>query len=162
MNRAASAPPYFVASDSGPRGNRTSGLRSATAAGPGGGLARRLSGHQTRLYCVIVIRPGPWSTAGGGAIRRREFITLIGGAAAWPLVARAQQQTIPVIGFLRPTRAEESGHLVAAVRQGLRESGYPNDKVVFDSRWGDGREEPLPKLAAELVALQVAAIAGSL
>ena len=94
---------------------------------------------------------------------RREFITLIGGAAAWPLAARGQQPAVPVIGFLRPTRAEESGHLVAAVRQGLRESGYPNDKVVFDSRWGDGREEPLPKLAAELVALQVAAIvAGSL
>src|SRR5262245_66085467 len=96
-------------------------------------------------------------------MRRRAFITLIGGAAVWPLAAGAQQQTMPVIGFLRPTRAEESGHLVAAVRQGLRESGYPNDKVVFDSRWGDGREEPLPKLAAELVALQVAAIvAGSL
>ena len=97
-------------------------------------------------------------------MRRREFITLLGGATgAWPLVARAQQPAMPVIGFLRPTRAEESGQLVAAVRQGLRESGYPNGKAIIESRWGDGREERLPKLAAELVDLQVAAIvAGSL
>jgi putative ABC transport system substrate-binding protein len=96
-------------------------------------------------------------------MRRREFISLLGtAAAAWPLAARAQQQALPVIGFLRPTRAEESGQLVAAVRQGLRESGYPNGKAIIESRWGDGREERLPKLAAELVALQVAAIvAGS-
>jgi len=63
-----------------------------------------------------------------------------------------------VVGFLRSTRAEESGHLVAAVRQGLRESGYPSDKVTIESRWADGREEQLPKLARELVALPVAAI----
>jgi putative ABC transport system substrate-binding protein len=92
-------------------------------------------------------------------MRRREFITLLGGVAAWPFAAHAQQQ--PVIGFLRPTRAEESGHLVAAVRQGLREADYPS--VVIESRWGDGREDGLPKLAAELVVLRVAAIvAGSL
>ena len=97
-------------------------------------------------------------------MRRRDFIKVIAGsAAAWPLATRAQQPATPVIGFLRPTRAEESGHLVAAVRQGLRESDYPSDKVVIESRWGDGREEGLPKLAAELVALQVAAIvAGSI
>jgi hypothetical protein len=59
-------------------------------------------------------------------MRRREFIALIGSgtAAAWPLQVRAQRAAIPVVGFLRPTRAEESGHLVAAIRQGLRESGY--------------------------------------
>ncbi len=95
-------------------------------------------------------------------MRRRDFISLIGGVAAtWPLAARAQQSAIPVVGFLRPTRAEDAGHLVAAVRQGLRESGYPNDKVVIESRWADGRVERLPKLAAELVSLQVAAIVGS-
>ena len=70
-------------------------------------------------------------------MRRREFITLLGGAAAaFPLVARAQQPPTPVIGFLRPTGAEDAGHLVAAVRQGLRESGYPNDKVAIESRLG--------------------------
>src|SRR5262245_38177041 len=87
---------------------------------------------------------------------------MAGPAAAWPLTMRAQQPPT-VIGFLRSTRAEESGHLVAAVREGLRDSGYPNDKVVIESRWGDGREEQLPKLARELVALPVAAIiAGSI
>ncbi|MGB8123936.1 MAG: ABC transporter substrate-binding protein [Pseudolabrys sp.] len=97
-------------------------------------------------------------------MRRREFIKVIAGsAAAWPLGSLAQQPATPVIGFLRPTRAEESGHLVAAVRQGLREADYPSDKIVIESRWGDGREEGLPKLAAELVALRVAAIvAGSI
>jgi putative ABC transport system substrate-binding protein len=95
-------------------------------------------------------------------MRRREFITLLGGAAAaFPLVARAQQPPTPVIGFLRPTGAEDAGHLVAAVRQGLRESGYPNDKVAIESRWADGRMKRLPKLAAELVSLQVAAIVAS-
>jgi putative ABC transport system substrate-binding protein len=97
-------------------------------------------------------------------MRRRQFIKLLGGAAAaWPLAALAQQPAIPVIGFLRPTRAEESGHLVAAIRQGLRESGYQSNRVLIEFRWADGREEQLPKLASELVASQVAAIvAGSL
>jgi len=91
-------------------------------------------------------------------MRRRDFITLIGGATAWPLAARAQRAAMPVVGFLRPTRAEESGHLVAAIRQGLRESGYQSDKVLIEFRWADGRVEQLPKLASELVASQVAAI----
>ena len=95
-------------------------------------------------------------------MRRREFITLLGVAAAvWPLSARAQQQATPKVGFLRPTSAGDAGHLVAAVRQGLRESGYPSDKVAIESRWADGRPERLPILAAELVALQVTAIVGS-
>jgi ABC-type uncharacterized transport system substrate-binding protein len=94
-------------------------------------------------------------------MRRRKFISLLGGAAAWPLGALAQQQATPVIGFLRPTGAADAGHLVAAVRQGLRESGNPSDKVAIESRWADGRPEQLPKLAAELVALQVTAIVGS-
>jgi len=97
-------------------------------------------------------------------VRRRDFIKTIiaGSAATWPLRTRAQQLTT-VVGFLRPTKAEESGHLVAAVREGLRESDYPSDKAVIESRWGDGHEERLPKLAVELVGLPVAAIvAGSL
>jgi putative tryptophan/tyrosine transport system substrate-binding protein len=94
-------------------------------------------------------------------MRRREFITLLGGAAAWPLAARAQQSAIPIVGFLRSTRAEDSGHLLAALRQGLRESGYPTDKVTIESRWAEGRPEQLPKLAAELVALNPAAIVGN-
>ena len=91
-------------------------------------------------------------------MRRRDFIkiAIAGSAAAWPLATRAQPPT--VIGLLRPTRAEESGHLVALVREGLRESGYSIDKVIIESRWGNGRDEQLPKLARELVALPVAAI----
>ena len=96
-------------------------------------------------------------------MERRNFIkVLAASAAALSFAARAQRPPTP-IGFLRPTRAEESGYLVAAVRQGLRESGYPSDKVVIEARWGDGREDKLPKFAAELAALPVAAIvAGSL
>ena len=92
-------------------------------------------------------------------MRRRDFIkiAIAGPAVAWPLAMRAQQPPT-VVGFLRSTRAEESGQLVAAVRQGLRESGYSSDKVTIESRWADGREEQLPKLARELVALPVAAI----
>jgi putative tryptophan/tyrosine transport system substrate-binding protein len=91
-------------------------------------------------------------------MKRRDFIKVIAGSAAtaWPLTARAQQPPKSVIGFLRPTGAAEAGHLVAAVRQGLRESGYPSDKVAIESRWADGRPERLPKLAAELVALHAA------
>jgi putative ABC transport system substrate-binding protein len=94
-------------------------------------------------------------------MRRREFIRLVGGAAGWPLAARAQQTAKPMVGFLRPTKAEESGQLVAALRQGLRESGYPSDRVAIEFRWADGREEQLPKLPSELVASQVAAIIAS-
>src|SRR5262245_28677921 len=96
-------------------------------------------------------------------MRRREFIKVVAGSAAfaWPQGTRAQQPPKPVVGFLRPTSAGDAGHLVAAVRQGLRETGYAGDKVAIESRWADGRREQLPKLAAELVALQVTAIVGS-
>jgi ABC-type uncharacterized transport system substrate-binding protein len=95
-------------------------------------------------------------------MRRREFIALFGGAAAtWPLTTQAQQTSLPVIGFLRPTKAEESGHLVAAFRQGLRESGFASDKVVIEFRWTDDRKEQLQKSAAELAALRVSAIVGA-
>ena len=75
----------------------------------------------------------PLSEVSGAAMRRREFITLISGVAAWPLAARAQQTAIPIVGFLRPTRAEDAGSLIAAFRQGLRKSGYPSDKVAINS-----------------------------
>src|SRR5262249_4625402 len=77
---------------------------------------------------------------------------------AWPFTTRAQQSKVPLVGFLRPTRAEDSGHLVAAVRQGLRESGYTTDKVAIEPRWADGQNERLVGLAGELVGLQVSAI----
>ena len=95
-------------------------------------------------------------------MNRREFIAIAGGAAGWPLVAQAQQVAIPVVGFLRPTRADQSGELVAAVRQGLRESGYANDKILIETRWANGQMERLPKLAAELVTLKAAVIVTSI
>src|SRR5215472_8258404 len=96
-------------------------------------------------------------------MRRRNFITgLVSTTAAWPLAAHAQQPALPVIGFLRPTRAEESGQLVAAVRQGLRESGYPNDKVIIETRWANGQLEQIPRLVAELLAPQVSVIVANI
>jgi len=125
---------------------------------------RSLSGGVANPLSVGLIKPiRCFFPVSGDQMRRRDFIKVIAGSAAsaWTLSARAQQPSKPVIGFLRPTRAGDAGHLVAAVRQGLRETGYPSDKVVIETRWGDGRQERLPKLAAELIALPVAAIVGS-
>jgi putative tryptophan/tyrosine transport system substrate-binding protein len=92
-------------------------------------------------------------------LRRRELITLLGGAAAWPLAARAQQAT-PVIGFLSSRSPNESAHLVAAFRQGLEESGYLEGQHVHISfRWAEGGYARLPELAAESVRARVAVIA---
>ena len=85
-------------------------------------------------------------------MRRREFIIFLGGAAAWPLAAVAQQSAIPTIGFLRSTRPDASTDLLVALRKGLKETGYvEGQNVTIEYRWAENRQERLSALAADLV-----------
>jgi putative tryptophan/tyrosine transport system substrate-binding protein len=91
--------------------------------------------------------------------RRREFIALVGGAAVWPVAARAQQHT-PVIGFLDVRSPEVMGDRFVAFRQGLKESGFiEGENVDIAYRWAENRAQRLPELAADLVRLKAAVIA---
>ena len=101
--------------------------------------------------------------ASGATMRRREFITLVGGAAVtWPLVARAQQPSMPMVGFMSTLSPESISGPVAGFHQGLRETGYrEGQNLTIEYRWAQGHYDRLPELAADLVRRRVAVLVAS-
>src|SRR5262245_64439208 len=93
-------------------------------------------------------------------MRRREVLSLLGGAAAWPLAAGARQAAMPIIGFVSARSAEASMHDAAAFHKGLSETGYvEGQNVAVEYHWLDGQYNRLPSLMADLVRRRVAVIA---
>jgi putative ABC transport system substrate-binding protein len=96
-------------------------------------------------------------------MKRREFITSLGGAAVWPLAARAQQPAMPVVGFLRSGTLTGVLYRVTAFRQGLKEAGFvEGQNVAIESSSDDGQTDRLPLLVADLLRRQVAVMVGNI
>src|SRR5262249_9245285 len=92
------------------------------------------------------------STGGIGQVRRREFITLLGGVAAWPLAARAQQSAIPVVGYLNNGSPESDASRLTGLRRGLNQTGYvEGQNVAIEYCWAGNQADRLPALAGDLV-----------
>src|SRR5215468_1363782 len=92
-------------------------------------------------------------------MRRREFLGVVGSAATWPLMARAQQSAVPVVGFLSGRSLASDSSLVATFSRALNEAGYVNGQnVAIEFRWADGQLNRLPELAAELIERKVAVL----
>ena len=92
-------------------------------------------------------------------LRRREFMSALGGAAAWPLVAGAQQPRLPVVGWLSSRNSETDAHVLPAFRRGLNRQGYVESRnVTIEYRWSDTQDDQLPAFAADLLRRQVAVL----
>src|SRR5262245_45406945 len=154
-------PARRVSSDGHLHGTNSQRRKTRRSAGPAGDCVRD-SGQSQSCQSARGDDPDryPASRRRGDRMRRREFITLLGGeAAASPLAARPQPRGMPVIGLLSSRSAATDAHLIAVIRQALNERGFvEGQNVVIDYRWADGQYDRLPALATSLVHRQVTVI----